>query len=78
MADSPPPLLGFNHLHLPIQRVSLCTLLRYPFLVTGPWAPIYTNFLGKRAPRKRPDFSGLIFFQIFVSRAENLAKIGSF
>ena len=43
---------------LPTQRVPLCTILRYPFLVTAPkiflkapLRPIYTNFEG-RARRK--------------------------
>ena len=38
----------------------LCTILRYPFLVMDPknflkvpLAPIYTNFEGERAPKKR-------------------------
>ena len=45
----PPSPQGFEL--LPTQRVPLCTILRYPFLMTNPkiflkahWAPIYTNF----------------------------------
>ena len=42
---------------LPTQRVPLCTILRYPFLVTDPKIflkePIYTYFKGERAPKKR-------------------------
>ena len=45
---------------LPTQRVPLCTILRYPYLVTdpkhflkAPLAPIYTYFEGERVPKKR-------------------------
>ena len=49
VADPSPQ--GFDP--LPTQRVPLCTILRYPYLVTdpkiflkAPWAPIYTKFEG--------------------------------
>ena len=35
------------------RGVPLCTILRYPYLVTDPLAPKYTNFKGKRATKKR-------------------------
>ena len=47
---------------LPTQKFPLCTILRYPYLVTdpkiflkAPWTPIYTNFEG-RARAKKHDF----------------------
>ena len=80
------PSQGFEP--LPTQRVSLCTIFQYPFLVMDPLAPIYTNFEGERAPKQRAflvkvfqkvsknAFFGL-FFQYFASCAENLARIGT-
>ena len=58
----PPPLPPQGFDPLPTQRVPLCTILRYPFLVTdtetfikAPMAPIYTNFEGE-ARQKKPDY----------------------
>ena len=47
----------------PKGSLPLCTILRYPYLVTdpkkflkAPWAPIYTNLRGERAPKKNAIF----------------------
>ena len=61
MSGPPPPTQGFDP--LPTQRVPLCTILRYPYLVTNrkiflkaPLAPIYTNFEGGARAKKQRVF----------------------
>ena len=56
-----PPPQGFDP--LPTQRVPLCTILRYPYLLTdpknflkAPLAPIYTNFEGGARAEKTQFF----------------------
>ena len=60
-ADAPLPQ-GFDP--LPTQRVPLCTILRYPNLVTDPKnflkAPVYTYFEGG-ARAKKTHFFGQMF-----------------
>ena len=57
--------------HLPTQRVSLCTILRYPYLLTdpkiflkAPLAPLYTNCEGE-ARAENTQFFGQNFQPIF-------------
>ena len=60
---------------------SLCTIVRYPFLVTDTkiflkvsWAPIYINLRGS-AP-KQNAFFGLFFFKNLPAAQKNWSKCG--
>ena len=78
--------------HLPTKRAPLCTILRYPFLMTdpkiflnAPLAPMYTNFEGESAPKTR-NFLVKIFQKLpknaFLDRCfkkcGSVAKTGCF
>ena len=76
-ADAPPPQ-GFDPRRP--KGSSLCTILRYPFLVTEPKnvlkAPLAPNILilrGDRAPKKR-DFLVNIFQKVPKNAVENWSK----
>ena len=76
-----PPFGTFQEIHfLPIEPKSF---------LKAPWAPIYTNFEGERALKKRNFFFKIfqkvfkngffdLFFQKFACGADNLAKTGTF
>ena len=70
---------------LPTQRVPLWYFLRNPFLVTdpkifleAPSGPIYNNFEGKSALKKRDLFSVKIFQKVPKNGAENLTETAYF
>ena len=60
---------------LPTQRVPLCTILRYSFLVIDPLAPIYTNFEGGGSARRKNQN---ILVQIFQKLPKNLPFLAYF